>query len=165
MSFGTIVIVGLSIWAHSRSCPGGEVMSDDIAADQLRSIVERVEAVQAEIDERNDAKAEIFTEARGNGYDVKALKTLIARRRKDPAKLAFEHITHYIEHGHGHAADADHGEHAHGDYAADAEAAPSAESDTVEQETADYYTSQLEAGSRIGFIYQKLKEPRSYDFD
>jgi mono/diheme cytochrome c family protein len=29
----------------------------------------------------------------------------------------------------------------------------------------DYYKAQLGGGSRIGFIYQKLKEPRSYDHD
>jgi len=28
-----------------------------------------------------------------------------------------------------------------------------------------FYTHALEAGNRIGFIYQKLKEPRSYDYD
>jgi hypothetical protein len=39
------------------------------------------------------------------------------------------------------------------------------EADTTAQQSVDYYNHALEAGNRIGFIYQKLKEPRSYDYD
>ncbi len=72
--------------------------------------------------------------------------------RKDPAKLAFEHIDHYV--GHGHAA---HG----GDHGAEA----SSESSHVSPEDNAYYAHELHDHTRIGFIYQKLKEPRSFDFD
>jgi hypothetical protein len=96
--------------------------------------------------------------------DAKPIGTGLADwGRKDPAKLAFEHITHYIEHGHGHAAP--HGE----SHAAEVEGEIAAEvvatEDTVQQQTADYYRHALEVGNRIGFIYQKLKEPRSYDYE
>ena len=101
--------------------------------------------------------------------------------RKDPARLAFEHITHYIEQGHGHAshgaaakgADA-HGTVGQGGAAADRsphapreESISRSEMPTVEEseEFKSFYTHALEAGNRIGFIYQKLKEPRSFDFD
>jgi hypothetical protein len=40
-----------------------------------------------------------------------------------------------------------------------------ASEDTPENQTADYYRHALLAGNRIGFIYQKLKEPRSYDYE
>ncbi|MEX2027796.1 MAG: hypothetical protein WEH44_10845, partial [Pirellulaceae bacterium] len=89
--------------------------------------------------------------------DAKPIGTGLADwGRKDPSKLAFEHITHYLEH-HGTAA---HGDHAGHDEQASAEGAP-----PENPADAEYYHHQVEAGSRIGFIYQKLTEPRSYDFE
>lgn len=52
---------------------------------QIRSIVDRIENIEGEIKDRNDDKKEIYAEARGNGFDVKALKTVIARRRNQSA--------------------------------------------------------------------------------
>lgn len=53
---------------------------------QLRSIVERIERIQAEIDELNADKRDLYAEAKGNGYDVKALKAVVAARKKDAAE-------------------------------------------------------------------------------
>lgn len=58
----------------------------DVAADQLRSIIERVENVNEQIAGLNADKVEIFAEAKSNGYDLPALKEIIKRRAKDPAK-------------------------------------------------------------------------------
>lgn len=59
-----------------------------ISADgQLRSIVERIERVESDIAELNADKSEIYKEAKANGFDVKALRALIAERRKDPQQL------------------------------------------------------------------------------
>ena len=55
-----------------------------IAGDQLRTIVERIEHVEEEIRELNDAKREIYFEAKGNGLDVKILREVIRRRKQDP---------------------------------------------------------------------------------
>ncbi|HUE69983.1 MAG TPA: hypothetical protein VMP01_03770 [Pirellulaceae bacterium] len=89
--------------------------------------------------------------------DAKPIGTGLADwGRKDPTKLAFEHITHYLEH-HGHGAA--HGAEDHGEHASTAGAPPENPAD------AEYYHHQIEAGSRIGFIYQKLTAPRSYDFE
>ncbi len=91
--------------------------------------------------------------------DAKPIGTGLADwGRKDPSKLAFEHITEYLEH-HGHAVSHDKKENA----AAPHDHAAAVESTEV-AETEEYFHHQLEAGNRIGFIYQKLKEPRSYDF-
>ena len=49
---------------------GGPV---EAAGDQLRAIVERIEHVEEEIRELNEAKKEIFQEAKSNGFDVKVL--------------------------------------------------------------------------------------------
>lgn len=59
-------------------------MTNAIAKDQLLSIIERVEHVQAEIDALNDDKSEIFKEAKANGFHTKTIKTIIKRRGMDP---------------------------------------------------------------------------------
>lgn len=55
--------------------------------DQLKAFVERVERIEEEIKAGNDDKRDIYAEAKSAGFDVKALKTVIARRRKDPSEL------------------------------------------------------------------------------
>lgn len=55
----------------------------EIAGTQLRSIVERIERVDEEIAELNGDKKEIYAEAKGNGYDVKVLRKVIALRKRD----------------------------------------------------------------------------------
>ena len=55
---------------------------------QLKAIVERIEAVEAEMKDRMEDRKEIYLEAKSNGYDVPALKAIVARRRKDQEKLA-----------------------------------------------------------------------------
>ncbi len=96
--------------------------------------------------------------------DAKPIGTGLADwGRKDSAKLAFEHIAHYIEHGHGHAAG--HGKKADADSHAALETPAAAKHVEENEEFKSFYTHALEAGNRIGFIYQKLKEPRSYDYD
>jgi len=55
----------------------------DIPGDQLRTIVERIEHIDEEIGELNEAKREIFTEAKSNGFDVKVLREVIRIRKKD----------------------------------------------------------------------------------
>jgi uncharacterized protein (UPF0335 family) len=55
----------------------------EIAGDQLRTIVERLERVDEEIKELNEAKKEIYLEAKGNGFDVKILRDVIRLRKQD----------------------------------------------------------------------------------
>ena len=55
----------------------------DIPGDQLRTIVERIEHIEEEIKELNEAKREIFAEAKSNGFDVKVLREVIRVRKKD----------------------------------------------------------------------------------
>ncbi len=60
-------------------------MSDvvGIAGDRIRSFVERIEQVEAELKELTEAKKEIFSEAKGEGFDVKILKEIIKLRKQD----------------------------------------------------------------------------------
>lgn len=55
----------------------------DFAADQLRTLVERIEHIEEEIRDLNEAKKEIFQEAKGNGFDVKVLREVIRLRKAD----------------------------------------------------------------------------------
>jgi uncharacterized protein (UPF0335 family) len=64
----------------------------DVAGDQLRIIVERIEQVEEEIRELTEAKKEIFFEAKGKGFDVKVLREVIRVRKQDP-KERDEHET------------------------------------------------------------------------
>jgi uncharacterized protein (UPF0335 family) len=58
-----------------------------IAADRLRSIVERIERLEEEKKAlANDIK-DIFGEAKASGFDVKALRALISLRKKEPAEV------------------------------------------------------------------------------
>jgi uncharacterized protein (UPF0335 family) len=65
----------------------GDVL-DGSAQSQLRSVVERVERLDAEIAEIQEARKEVFAEAKGNGFDTKALRKLVVLRRMDPEKRA-----------------------------------------------------------------------------
>jgi uncharacterized protein (UPF0335 family) len=46
----------------------------EVAGDQLRTIVERIEKVEEELKELSEAKKEIYQEAKSNGFDVKILR-------------------------------------------------------------------------------------------
>lgn len=57
-----------------------------VAAGQLRAFIERIERLEEEGKAINDDKAEVYAEARGTGFDVKAMKALVRMRRKDVAQ-------------------------------------------------------------------------------
>ena len=55
----------------------------DIAGDQLRAVIERIENIEEEIRELTEARKEIYLEAKGNGFDVKILREVIKVRKQD----------------------------------------------------------------------------------
>ncbi len=59
---------------------------DDLkqAGNRIRSFVERIENIDEELQALNDAKKEIFSEAKGEGYDVKILKEILKLRKQRP---------------------------------------------------------------------------------
>lgn len=57
-----------------------------IAAAELRSFIERIENVEAEIKALNDDKKDIYAELKARGYDAKAVKQIVAMRRQDPSE-------------------------------------------------------------------------------
>ena len=60
-------------------------MSDahGVARDQLRSIVERIERLEEEKKTIADDIKDVYSEAKGLGFDTKILKTIIKLRKMD----------------------------------------------------------------------------------
>jgi uncharacterized protein (UPF0335 family) len=58
------------------------------AREQLRSIIERVERLEGEKKTIGDDIRDVYAEAKGNGYDVKALRTIVRLRKQDANERA-----------------------------------------------------------------------------
>jgi uncharacterized protein (UPF0335 family) len=56
--------------------------------DQLRSVIERIERMEEEKKVIAEDIRDIYAEAKGNGYDVKALRTIVRMRKQDPNERA-----------------------------------------------------------------------------
>jgi len=56
------------------------------AKDQIKSIIERVERLEEEKKGLGDDIRDIYAEAKGNGLDVKALRTIVRMRKQDPSE-------------------------------------------------------------------------------
>ena len=67
--------------------PGTGDNSGPVAADRLRSIVERVERLDEEKRALSGDITDIMAEAKSAGFDVKVIRQLIAIRRKDAAEV------------------------------------------------------------------------------
>ncbi len=57
-----------------------------VAADRLRSFIERVERLEEEKAVIQDDTKEVYAEAKGEGYDVKILRQVIRIRKMDRAE-------------------------------------------------------------------------------
>lgn len=53
------------------------------AKDQLKAFVERVERLEEEKKATADDIRDVYAEAKGNGFDVKALRTIVKLRKLD----------------------------------------------------------------------------------
>ncbi len=58
--------------------------------EQLQSLIERVERIEAEEQNIREDKKEIFSQAKGEGFDVKIMKQIIRIRKKDASDLEEE---------------------------------------------------------------------------
>ena len=54
------------------------------AKDQLKSIIERIERLEEEKKTISDDIRDVYAESKGNGFDVKALRTIVRLRKQDP---------------------------------------------------------------------------------
>ncbi|WP_235924953.1 DUF2312 domain-containing protein [Roseomonas harenae] len=58
-----------------------------IAADRLRSIIERVERLEEERKALADDIKDIFAEAKSAGFEVKVIRQIIRIRKQEPAEV------------------------------------------------------------------------------
>lgn len=63
-----------------------------VAADRLRSIIERVERLTDEKKAINDDIKDIFSEAKSAGFDTTVVRRLLALRRRDPNDVEQEEM-------------------------------------------------------------------------
>ena len=56
----------------------------NVAADQLRLLIERWERLDEEKKGISDDQKDVMLEARANGYDVKAIRAIIKLRKMEP---------------------------------------------------------------------------------
>ena len=54
-----------------------------IPGERICSFIERVERIDEEIKALNEGKKEVFSEAKGEGFDVKVLKEILRLRKQD----------------------------------------------------------------------------------
>jgi uncharacterized protein (UPF0335 family) len=62
-----------------------DIGHNSVAGDQLKSIVERIERLEEEKRALAGDIKDMYTEAKGNGFDAKIIRKIVAMRRKDAA--------------------------------------------------------------------------------
>lgn len=55
-----------------------------VAADQLRSFVERIERLEEEKKAIADDIKDVYAEAKGTGFDVKVMRQIVRLRKQEP---------------------------------------------------------------------------------
>jgi uncharacterized protein (UPF0335 family) len=71
----------MAIAAATKSKP------QNVAADRLRSLVERIERLDEERAALGNDIRDIYAEAKSAGFDVKVLRQLIRLRKQEPAEV------------------------------------------------------------------------------
>jgi len=65
-------------------------MTNPVTASELKQFVERYEHLEAEKKDITDGMREVLAEAKGSGFDVKAIRKLILLRKLDPDQISEE---------------------------------------------------------------------------
>ena len=59
-------------------------MTDNVTVMELRQFIERYEQLEGEKKDITDAQKEVMSEAKGRGYDTKAMRKVIRLRKMKP---------------------------------------------------------------------------------
>ena len=76
--------------ATSAAAVKEEAPATKFAKDQLKAIIERIERLEEEKKTISDDIRDVYAEAKGNGFDVKALRTIVRLRKQDANERAEE---------------------------------------------------------------------------
>jgi len=60
--------------------------TDGVAANELRQFIERIERLTEEVASINADKRDVYAEAKGRGYDTKAIKHIVRLRAQDASE-------------------------------------------------------------------------------
>lgn len=60
--------------------------SQTVAAAQLRAFIQRIEGLESEKASIADDIKEVYAEAKGTGFETKAIRAIVALRKIDPAE-------------------------------------------------------------------------------
>ena len=63
-------------------------MDEPVAAEQLRSFVERIERLEEEKQQLADDVKDVYAEAKANGFDTKVLRQIVKLRKQEPSERA-----------------------------------------------------------------------------
>jgi uncharacterized protein (UPF0335 family) len=63
-----------------------EAPATRFAKDQLKAIIERIERLEQEKKAISDDIRDVYAEAKGNGFDVKALRAIVRLRKQEPSE-------------------------------------------------------------------------------
>ena len=69
--------------AAAETAAAAEGAAHRFAKDQLKAIIERVERLEEEKKAIADDIKDVYAEAKGNGFDVKALRVIVRLRKQD----------------------------------------------------------------------------------
>lgn len=61
-----------------------------VTASEIRQFIERIERLDAEKKDITEQQKEVMAEAKGRGYDTKALRKIIALRKRSSGDIAEE---------------------------------------------------------------------------
>ena len=73
---------------HLRRRPVQDEPATKFAKDQLKAIIERIERLEEEKKTISDDIRDVYAEAKGNGFDVKVLRTIVRMRKQDANERA-----------------------------------------------------------------------------
>jgi uncharacterized protein (UPF0335 family) len=76
-----------------KNTPADKGVADkvlSVTAEELRQFIERAETLAAEKSNIACYEKELMSEAKGRGYDTKAIRKIIAIRRRSPSDVAEE---------------------------------------------------------------------------
>ena len=76
--------------AKKKEAPSTELANSQSGRDELRSFIERWEALEADKKAIADDQKELMAEAKARGYDTKVMRKLIALRKRKPDAIAEE---------------------------------------------------------------------------
>ncbi len=77
---------------HDKDLQGHQAAEEGVAGERLLSFIERIENLEEEKKAAGEGVKEVLAEAKGEGFDTKIIRKIIALRKKDPSEMSEEEI-------------------------------------------------------------------------